>query len=147
LRAALVRAIASLFCAVTLFTNVHARADQPAPQPFDIRPQSLASALTEFARQSQHEILFSPDVVADKLSSGVRGTMLPPAALVVLLKDSGLQISSTPNGALLVGAPGSSTPAGAPIGSERAQEGKKNSSGPFRLAQSDSPANTRTAAV
>src|SRR6266853_2791800 len=107
LKAAAVGAVLSIFCTFILLTAAYARADEPAPRPFDIGPQSLAAALSEFARQSHEEILFAPDVVAQKLSSGVRGTMQPLAALRLLLKDSGLAFTTTPNGAILVGAPGS----------------------------------------
>src|SRR6266403_570119 len=118
LKAAAVGTILSIFCTFILLTTAYARADQPAPRPFDISPQSLASALSEFARQSQQEILFAPEVVAQKLSSGVRGTMQPLAALKLLLKDSGLSFTTTPNGAILVGAPGS---AAAPLSSSEAR--------------------------
>src|SRR5882757_4480578 len=99
LKAGLVGAAASILCAFLLLSTAYARADDRAPQPFDIGPQSLATALGEFARQSQEEILFAPEVVAEKHSGGVRGTMVPVAALKILLKDSGLPFSSTPNGA------------------------------------------------
>ncbi len=145
-RAAILGAAASLFCTLLLLSTAYARADEAAPQPFDIRPQSLAAALTEFARQSRQEILFSPEVVAEKPSAGVRGTMRPLAALSILLKDSGLSYSSTPNGAILIGAPGSAAlPKSSgnsathdQSGSEDVgKEGKSRSSEGFRVAQVD----------
>jgi outer membrane receptor protein involved in Fe transport len=105
LKAAAVRAALSTFCCFILLTTAYARADEPDARPFDISPQSLATALSEFARQSQQEILFAPEVVAQKLSSGVRGTMQPLAALKLLLKDSALTFTTTAKGAVLVGAP------------------------------------------
>ncbi len=109
LRAGLVGVAAlSSLCTLILLSTAYARADERTPQAFDIGPQSLATALAEFARQSREEILFAPDVVAQKQSGGVRGTMPPLAALKILLKDSGLPFSSTPNGAILVGAAGGS---------------------------------------
>jgi hypothetical protein len=78
-------------------------AEEPGLRRFDIAAQSLSSALNEFARQSHQQILFAPGIVAQKLSSPVRGDLLPTAALRVLLKDSGLTFSTTPNGAILVG--------------------------------------------
>ena len=138
-KAVLVGATGSVFCTLLLLSTAYARADAPALQPFDIRPQSLAAALTEFARQSREEILFSPDVVAQKLSSGVRGKMPALAALKVLLEDSGLSFSSTPNGAILVGVSGSAAPPAATdsdVGSSE-KEGKRDSSGGFRVAQVD----------
>jgi iron complex outermembrane receptor protein len=105
LKAATVRAALSTFCSFILLTTAHARADEPAARPFDISPQSLATALSEFARQSQQEILFAPEVVEQKLSGGVRGTMQPLAALKLLLKDSALTFTTTSKGAVLVGVP------------------------------------------
>jgi iron complex outermembrane receptor protein len=146
-KAAAVGAALSIFCTFILLTAAYARADEPAPRPFDISPQSLASALSEFARQSQQEILFAPDVVAQKLSSGVRGTMHPLAALKMLLQGSGLTITTTPNGAILVGAPGSAaTSSGgeraAPLATgEDSSAQQENARGSFwdrfRLAQVD----------
>jgi iron complex outermembrane receptor protein len=105
LKAAAVHAALSIFCSLILLTTAYARADDAAPRPFDISPQSLATALSEFARQSQQEILFAPEVVAQKLSSGVRGTMEPLAALKLLLRDSALTFTTTAQGAVLVGKP------------------------------------------
>jgi len=104
-KATVVRAALSISCALVLLTTAHARAAEPAARAFDISPQSLAAALGEFARQSHREILFTPDVVANKSSGGARGTMQPLAALHLLLNESGLAFTTTPNGAILVGAP------------------------------------------
>src|SRR5580700_10154388 len=106
LKAAVVGAAASLSLTLLLISTAYARAADAAPQPFDIAPQSLAAALSEFARQSHKELLFAPGVVAQKGTHGVRGTMEPLAALKILLKDSGLSYSTTPAGAILVGSAG-----------------------------------------
>jgi hypothetical protein len=87
------------------------RGEEPSTHHFDIGTQSLSSALNEFARQSEQQILFGPDLVAQKLSVPVHGDMQPLAALKVLLKDSGLTFKTTPSGAILVGSPGESLPA------------------------------------
>src|SRR6266853_796171 len=158
LKAAAVGAVLSIFCTFILLTAAYARADEPAARPFDIGPQSLAAALSEFARQSHEEILFAPDVVAQKLSSGVRGTMQPLAALKLLLKDSGLAFTTTPNGAILVGTPGS---AANPLSSSEERAGndsvaKDGSSDPkasrsfwdrFRVAQVDQGQTSSEASV
>jgi iron complex outermembrane receptor protein len=150
LKAGLVGAAASILCAFLLLSTAYARADDRAPQPFDIGPQSLATALGEFARQSREEILFAPDVVAQKESGGVRGTMPPLAALKILLKDSGLPFSSTPNGAILVGTAGGAAPSvvttqQTPADSQK--EGKKSSSDGFRAAQVDQGTNSQSSTV
>jgi iron complex outermembrane receptor protein len=152
LKAAAVVALLSTFCTFILLTAAYAVADQPVVRPFDIGPQSLATALSEFARQSQEEILFSPDVVSQKLSSGVRGNMRPLAALQLLLKDSGLAFTTTPNGAVLIGVPAGS--AFKPLSSEEGakptaagsstdapsnndQKAGRSFWGRFRVAQAD----------
>jgi hypothetical protein len=89
-----------------LLTASFSRSDERSAHHFDIAAQSLSSALNEFARQSQQQMLFAPDVVAQKFSSPIRGDMQPLAALKVLLKDSGLTFKTTPSGAILVGMPG-----------------------------------------
>src|SRR6267142_2190558 len=166
LKAAAVGTVLSIFCSLVLLTTAYARADEPAARPFDISPQSLASALSEFARQSQQEILFAPEVVAQKLSSGVRGTMQPLAALKLLLKDSGLAFTTTPNGAILVGTPPGSAASPLSSGEESASpkatgedSGAKDGSSDkdrkasrsfwdrFRLAQVDQGKNASEASV
>jgi iron complex outermembrane receptor protein len=149
LRAGLVGVAASLLCTLILLSTAYARADERTPQAFDIGPQSLATALAEFARQSREEILFAPDVVAQKQSGGVRGTMPPLAALKILLKDSGLPFSSTPNGAILVGTAGGSALAVSATEqtSDSKEEGKKSSSQDFRVAQVDQGQTSSTSTV
>src|ERR1700722_355980 len=138
LKAALVGAATSLLCTLLLLSAAYARADERAPQSFDIRPQDLAAALSEFARQSHEEILFAPDIVAEKRSGGVRGTMQPLAALKILLNESGLPFSSTPSGAILIGQAGASPVFSTAEARDNSQkEGKNNSSKDFRVAQMD----------
>ena len=74
---------------------------------FEIEPQALGSALKAFGQQSGREVLFAPEVVADKRTAGVRGSMDAQVALTILLRGSGLAFKTTPAGAILVGDPGS----------------------------------------
>jgi hypothetical protein len=101
--------VASILCAVNLLSIGLAHAGVTTPEVFAIGPQSLAGALAAFARQSQQEILFAPELMARKSSNGVRGTMSPLSALKVLLDGSGLSFTSTRNGAILIGTLASST--------------------------------------
>ncbi|MDP2213599.1 TonB-dependent receptor [Phenylobacterium sp.] len=50
----------------------------------------MGQALTRFAEQSDHDILFTPDVVAGHRTRGVSGAMEASAALDALLQGSGL---------------------------------------------------------
>ena len=96
---------AAAILSLSLFLTALSRGDEPSAQHFDIGAQSLSTALNEFARQSRQQVLFAPDVVAQKLSSPLRDDMQPLAALKVLLKDSGLTFKTTPSGAILIGNP------------------------------------------
>ena len=109
---------AGFLCCLLLAATVLAQ--EGASRQFDIGAQTLSTALDEFARQSQQQILFAPDVVSQKLSTAVRGKMSPLAALKLLLRDSGLKFTITPSGAILVGDPSSlrAAPASSPTSSQ-----------------------------
>lgn len=101
IRSLALSAAVSTVCALWFGSGAAIAQDVRAKQ-FDIDAQSLGSALSEFARQSQQEILFAPDIVAKKQTSGVRGNLNPIDALSTILKDTGLTFSTTPQGAILV---------------------------------------------
>jgi outer membrane receptor protein involved in Fe transport len=113
-KAILVRAVAflALIPLPILIVPTHAGAAESASQSFNISPQSLATALSEFARQSQRELLFSPELVAEKTTTGVRGNLEPLEALAALLKNTGIDFSTTPNGAILLKSKNSTAPTG-----------------------------------
>jgi iron complex outermembrane receptor protein len=73
-----------------------------APRAFNIQQQSLAGALSEFARQGDQQILFSTEVVDDKRSAGVAGEMEPETALRRLLQGTGLTFRVTTGNTILV---------------------------------------------
>lgn len=73
-----------------------------AVRSFDIPAQPLAAALSEFARQSGKELLFTPEIAAGKTSQGVSGAMPPLQALRRLLGNVGIDVSTTANGAILL---------------------------------------------
>lgn len=110
--------LASASCALLVLSTALARAEHRTPQAFDISPQSLGSALSEFARQSRTEILFAPAIVSNKDTDGVRGTLQPLDALAQLLHGAGLTFTTTPQGAILV----------------RNERSSGASSGPVRIA-------------
>ena len=86
--------------ALCLCLSASALAAQPQASPqllaqagaldFSIAPQSLAGALTEFARQSGLQISFRPDTVQDLSSAGLSGRYGAEQALSHLLAGSGL---------------------------------------------------------
>jgi iron complex outermembrane receptor protein len=111
-------------CLLLLFTAAFSRADERTVLTFNIDPQSLASALSEFARESHKEILFAPDIVAQKTSPGLHGSYEPLVALHRLLETTGLVYTTTQSGAILVTAP--------------TTEAIRSRSDVVRLAQADS---------
>jgi hypothetical protein len=113
-----------------LLLTAIARGDEPGAHHFDIAAQSLSSALNEFARQSQQQILFAPDIVAGKISSSLQADMQPLAALEVLLKGSELSFKTTPNGTILVGS--SSGSGAAPANTPRAAAPNPSAASPNR---------------
>lgn len=82
--------IAFTVAAILGQSSIAAAQAHPGAKRFDISDQLLASALNEFARQSNRQILFSTDVVDAKRTRGVKGDLEPEAALRELLKGTGL---------------------------------------------------------
>ena len=96
----IVRAALVVFVLIgSAFADESAKAD---PTRFDIDEQPLKTALTEFARQSDREILFATDVVVDKQAPTVTGIYEPEDALNLLLADTGLEYSVTGSDTFLV---------------------------------------------
>jgi len=95
----------SLFVTSLLVSSTFAAGLASAdPVRFEIHEQSLASALNQFALQSDREILFSTDIVKDMESPDVQGVYEPENALVILLADTGLGYSVTDRNTFLVSA-------------------------------------------
>ena len=69
---------------------------------FIIKQQPLATALNEFARQSDREILFTSDVVKEKDARAINGKYEPEQALDILLAESGLNYLITDGATFLV---------------------------------------------
>lgn len=63
------------------------------PVQFDIPAQSMQSALSQFAKQSGIQILFSYDQVTGLRAQQVNGRMAPGVALSRLIAGSGLKVS------------------------------------------------------
>lgn len=96
-----------LAAALCCFVNppvvyAQAGAKSEAARSFDIPSQPLAAALSEFARQSNQELLFTSDITVGKTSQGISGTMSPLEALRRLLGNTEISISTTDNGAILL---------------------------------------------
>ncbi|MGE5567258.1 MAG: TonB-dependent receptor domain-containing protein [Parcubacteria group bacterium] len=71
---------------------------------FNLAPQSLASALYEFGRQTGRQVIFSPDLTKSKTSQGVSGSMDEQVAMAQLLAGTGLSFRHEGNTFMIVGA-------------------------------------------
>lgn len=115
----------------------------------DIPAQGLNDALQALALASQHKLLYSSDLVNGKRSPALKGPFTTEQAVKALLVGTNLKYEVTSDGLVLIRAAdelprSSAAPAATgddPAGEDAtAKEGKKSSSGDFRLAQVDQSA-------
>src|SRR3546814_4184928 len=59
---------AAILCFIPALAHAQTAPESASAQSFDIPAQPLATALREFAQQSGQELLFSPEVAAEKRS-------------------------------------------------------------------------------
>lgn len=79
-----------------------ARAEPVRPIPLLIASQNLGSALNEFARQTNQQIMFAPALVRGKRARAISGSYEPNRALRQLLDGTGITYRATPSGAFLL---------------------------------------------
>ena len=111
----------------------------------DIPSQKLDDALQAFALASRHKLLYSSELVEGKRNPALKGQFTTEEAVKALLSGTHLNYEVTSDGLVLIRASdepsrsnGPASTGGAPTGTgSSAQEGKKNSSGEFRVAQVD----------
>jgi iron complex outermembrane receptor protein len=73
-----------------LSVNSPASADSPVAHEFQIAPQALASALVEFSKQANVQVLVATDVIRTLRTSGVVGHFTEEQALEQLLRGTEL---------------------------------------------------------
>jgi iron complex outermembrane receptor protein len=83
------RVIAGMLFAMTL-CNGTAQAEGTDTQHFNIQPDTMSEALTLFAMETNSQILFSPSVVENKTSGGLKGEYTQQQALDTLLAGTDL---------------------------------------------------------
>jgi iron complex outermembrane receptor protein len=83
------RVIAGMLFAMTL-CNGSAQADDTDTQHFNIQPDTMSETLTLFAMETGSQILFSPSVVENKTSQGIKGDYTQQQALDTLLAGTDL---------------------------------------------------------
>src|SRR3546814_561255 len=72
---------AAILCFIPALAHAQTAPESASAQSFDIPAQPLATALREFAQQSGQELLFSPEVAAEKVTGGIKITSPPLEAL------------------------------------------------------------------
>jgi iron complex outermembrane receptor protein len=85
---------------------------------FNIEDENLATALNQFAAQSDRQILFSTEAVNAKRSHRVKGELAPEVALHKLLEGTGLVYRVTADNTILVEDPRSGSTANAAAAEE-----------------------------
>lgn len=94
------KALGVLFCLCLSHTNAWS---QTATQyRFAVEPGPLEAALMQFSSTTGFTTSFTPDLVAGKTSSGVKGSFTAAEALRALLSGSGLQAWQLANGSFSI---------------------------------------------
>ncbi|MEH6349017.1 TonB-dependent siderophore receptor [Pseudomonas sp. 3JA] len=78
-------------------------------QNFDLPADSLVATLDRIARQSGHEIVYVPNLVAGLRAPAIKGTMNAERAAQIAIEGSGLSVRTTSDGTLTLDALGSMT--------------------------------------
>jgi iron complex outermembrane receptor protein len=94
------------------FINSPVSADAPAAHDFQIAPQALASALVEFSKQANVQVLVATDVIRTLRTSGVVGHFTEEQALEQLLRGTELGFRWTAHRTIII-TPRTLAPAGA----------------------------------
>lgn len=87
---------------LALLPSLAAYAGQDSAAKFDIAPQQLDAALSEYARQSGKQLLYAPQLAAGKSGREVRGEKPALQALDELLAGTGLRYATSASGAILI---------------------------------------------
>ncbi len=82
-------AIIFFACVLMLVTPMPVQAQNT--MPIDISPQPLGDSLLQLGQQTSLQILYTPDLVRELNTSGLRGNYTPENALRQLLKGTGIE--------------------------------------------------------
>jgi iron complex outermembrane recepter protein len=138
-----VRATSIALCTMLSF-GAYAMAD--APRRVDIPAGDLAAALLKLSKQYGTELVYRPEQVRGIKTRGAHGKFTSEQVATLLLQGTPLELRTDPSGAMLIAPPMSASAQAADIAilasgsaSQEAidgpKEGRKSSSGDFRVAQ------------
>jgi iron complex outermembrane receptor protein len=132
------RATFIMLCTM-LSAGAYAIAD--APRRVDIPAGELSVALLKLSKQYGADLVYRPEQVYGLKTHGAHGSLTTEQAVTQLLQGTVLELRTDQSGAMLIAPPasGSAQASTAPSqdASDASKEGKKNSSGEFRVAQVD----------
>ena len=128
--------------------SVGAYAMAYVPKQVDIPAGELSVALLKLSKQYGTELVYRPEQVRGLKTRGAHGQFTSEQAVTLLLQGTPLELRTDPSGAMLIAPPTSRSAQGADIAlqasgapsqdaSDGSREGKKSSSGDFRVAQLD----------
>jgi len=128
--------------------SVGAYAMAYVPKQVDIPAGELSVALLKLSKQYGTELVYRPEQVRGLKTRGAHGQFTSEQAVTLLLQGTPLELRTDPSGAMLIAPPTSRSAQGADIAlqasgapsqdaSDGSKEGKKSSSGDFRVAQLD----------
>ncbi len=94
--------LTSALVGVTVFGLAGVANAKDSTYRFDIPAESLSQALTDFSQASQHQIIFSENVVHGHKISGLHGSYTVEQALHALLAGTDLEMQTNATGVLMV---------------------------------------------
>jgi iron complex outermembrane recepter protein len=138
-----VRATSIALCTMLSF-GAYAMAD--APRRVDIPAGDLAAALLKLSKQYGTELVYRPEQVRGFKTRGAHGNFTSEQVATLLLQGTPLELRTDPSGAMLIAPPMSASAHAVDIAIPASgaatqdaidgpKEGKKSSSGDFRVAQ------------
>lgn len=139
-----------------LSAGAYAIAD--APRRVDIPAGELSVALLKFSKQYGADLVYRPEQVYGLKTLGAHGSLTTEQAVTQLLQGTVLELRTDQSGAMLIAPPASGSAQATGGGqqtstappqdaSDASKEGKKSSSGAFRVAQVDQGKNANVSSV
>jgi iron complex outermembrane receptor protein len=150
--------IRATFIALSTMLSVAAYAIADAPKRVDIPAGELSGALLQLSKQYGTELVYRPEQVHGLKTHGAHGQFTTEQAVTLLLQGTPLELRTDPSGAMLIAPPTSAitqvadnapklSGASSQDASDDSKEGKKSSSGDFRVAQLDQGTNPQSSSV
>lgn len=96
------QAIASLCGCALMMTSVAALSQEQTTRRYDIAPQGLDEALTQYGLQSGRNIYFRGEQIGERQSEGLQGDYSAEEALIRLLSGTDIRYEVADDGTILI---------------------------------------------